>query len=313
MIRTLKRILRSMKKNKPSCASSAEDTSQYQLMFGDYPNIDRKLIPATDSILMAFETALKRCRSFAYDVEVFRKVEPETQFLSYLTSKNKVSLDVGANIGFYSALLSPLSSEVFAWEANPHLIPYLTTNVFRFGNVRILPLAASKEKGSAVFNIPLARDGDILCHSGSGSMINAFMTKQDIKNTPVNVAMFPLDCFNLENVGLLKVDVEGSEYDVLLGAADTIERNRPSIAIENEYRHNPECGKVFEFLKDRDYTGYFFDRSAEHLRPFDEFSLEQHQISLLDATQNIIDFKQYVYNFLFVPSEADTLKPLAVN
>lgn len=309
MITTIfRRFLRRMK-NMPRHLFKS---NRYHLMFDDHPNIDRKLIPANDPVLGSLKTVLRRCRSFPYDMEVFKKIEPETQFLPYLTSRDKVSLDVGANIGLYSALLSPLSLEVFAWEANPHIIPYLTTNVFRFGNVRILPLAAAKEKGSAEFNVPLAKDGNVVCLSGAGSMMNTFLTKQQIKNMSINVTMFPLDSFDLENVGFLKIDVEGNEYDVLLGATNTIERNRPSIIFENEYRHNPECAKVFEFLMDRSYTGYFFDRNSQHLRPFNEFSLEQHQISLLDNTHNIMDFKSYVYNFLFVPREADSLKSLVV-
>jgi FkbM family methyltransferase len=46
------------------------------------------------------------------------------------------------------------------------------------------------------------------------------------------VMMKTLDSFKLENVSLLKIDVEGYEDYVLLGAKETIMRNRPVILIE---------------------------------------------------------------------------------
>lgn len=41
-----------------------------------------------------------------------------------------------------------------------------------------------------------------------------------------------LDDFHLENVSVIKIDVEGMEMEVLEGALDTIQRNRPVMAIE---------------------------------------------------------------------------------
>jgi hypothetical protein len=41
-----------------------------------------------------------------------------------------------------------------------------------------------------------------------------------------------LDAFHLDNVTFLKVDVEGHEVDLLLGAQETIKRNRPVILLE---------------------------------------------------------------------------------
>ncbi len=46
------------------------------------------------------------------------------------------------------------------------------------------------------------------------------------------VEMHPLDSFNLQNVSLMKVDVEGSEDAFLDGATNTILQNRPIIIIE---------------------------------------------------------------------------------
>lgn len=52
---------------------------------------------------------------------------------------------------------------------------------------------------------------------------------------PSTVPMFPLDDFDLADVDYIKIDVEGFEKKVLLGAARTIERNNPLIVIEQNH------------------------------------------------------------------------------
>jgi FkbM family methyltransferase len=49
---------------------------------------------------------------------------------------------------------------------------------------------------------------------------------------PQKVPVFALDMFDLQRVDYIKIDVEGFEKKVLLGAARTIERDNPLIVIE---------------------------------------------------------------------------------
>lgn len=53
------------------------------------------------------------------------------------------------------------------------------------------------------------------------------------------VPCFTLDAFELEQVDYIKIDVEGFEKKVLIGAADTIARCRPIIVIEQNDAHLP--------------------------------------------------------------------------
>lgn len=46
------------------------------------------------------------------------------------------------------------------------------------------------------------------------------------------LAVKSLDSFNLSSLGLLKIDVEGNEIQVIKGAIETIKRFRPRIIIE---------------------------------------------------------------------------------
>jgi FkbM family methyltransferase len=277
---------------------------------GYHPEIRSRFTPSSDPIHKGLRKALDRSRAFPYDLAAFRQIEPESDYLQYLTDPGKTSLDIGANVGFYAAALSALSARVMACEANPNLQPYLSLNLHRYGNVYVLPFAVFRSTGDVTFNIPRIAGGDAVAMSAQGGILNLLINKMGIDSVPVKVPAIAVDTLVLNDVGFIKIDVEGNEFDVLEGAAETIRRCRPSIVVENEYRHNAECSKVFEFLSARDYVGYFVDRSTFELKSFDEFSLERNQKALLNANHQIADMTHYVFNFMFVPQENDRLKAM---
>jgi FkbM family methyltransferase len=62
------------------------------------------------------------------------------------------------------------------------------------------------------------------------------------------VPMIKLDSFNFPIVDLLQLDVERVEFDVLIGAKETIDRCRPVIVVE--------CGKTDPIRKFMEEIGY---------------------------------------------------------
>ncbi|WP_083931567.1 FkbM family methyltransferase [Methyloferula stellata] len=290
---------------------SSDRPKREGLMWSSYLPKPPQPISENDKFHQELGTALNRCRSFPYDLDVFARIEPEIKYLKHLTSQEKVGLDLGANLGFYSALLAPLCSRVIAFEANPQLIPYLMINTHRYGNVTVVPLAVARQAGEAVFNIPFIEGEDPIGYMGMGGITSGdFLTKLGVLGAPIRVQTIPIDALALTDVGFMKIDVEGSEHEVLEGARTTIERWRPAIIVENEFRHNPECTKVFEFLLSRGYEGYFVDRVTLELTPFEKFSLEANQKALLDEKSDITDNDRYIYNFIFVPREANNLREI---
>jgi Methyltransferase FkbM domain len=111
-----------------------------------------------------------------------------------------------------------------------------------------------------------------------------------------------LDDLGLDNVGLIKIDVEGHELAVLRGAAHTLRRHQPTLVIEAEERHHPGAvAAVTEFLGGLGYTGYFDIDGTR--RPINEFDPGIHQ-----SSANIAGWKDgwathgiYVNNFVFLP------------
>ena len=65
--------------------------------------------------------------------------------------------------------------------------------------------------------------------------------------------MKPLDSYNITNVSIIKIDVEGHEISVLEGALKTINKNKPKIVIEvwNRPKRQKE---FFDFMKRINYN-----------------------------------------------------------
>jgi hypothetical protein len=119
----------------------------------------------------------------------------------------------------------------------------------------------------------------------------------------IEVPVKRLDDLRLDNIGCIKIDVEGHELAVLKGATDTIARNRPALLVEAEERHHPNAvAEITGLLTGLGYSGYFVDGGAQ--RPIEEFDAVRHQ-----DPANIGGWKDgwstqgtYVNNFVYVPA-----------
>lgn len=69
-----------------------------------------------------------------------------------------------------------------------------------------------------------------------------------------HVDMCTIDSFNFDRVDMIKIDVEGLEFDVLKGAEKTIQKFNPYLFIE-AYRHDndPMRNNIISYLKKYDY------------------------------------------------------------
>jgi FkbM family methyltransferase len=126
-------------------------------------------------------------------------------------SPNALFVDVGANIGYYSLLARKRlgnSGTVIAFEPLPEIFEKLTINV-QGKRVETNQYAVSSIKGQAKLSIP----------EGSESN-DGISTLQDCANAvdSVIVQTISLDTFLDKEIYILKIDVEGHEYNALLGA-----------------------------------------------------------------------------------------------
>jgi FkbM family methyltransferase len=172
--------------------------------------------------------------------------EPETAPLFYLlASRARVTLDVGAYVGFFTLLAAHanVGGRVYAFEPLAEAFERLRDNVSRNGlrNVVCVPTAVGREPGEANFfhmradrTVQLASDAEdsIPC---SSSLSESFMTASgpvESRRVPVITLDSHLGASDRAQVDLVKIDTETTEADVLEGARLVLEASHPTIVCE---------------------------------------------------------------------------------
>lgn len=155
-----------------------------------------------------------------------RTGEPELDLLPKLVPRGGIAVDVGANVGFFAYALAQIADRVVAFEPNPDYA-FFARWMLR-GRAEVHELALSAKAGRSTLYVPRSEQGAIL-HL-AGSLKRAHLQFPTVETYDVEVCT--LDELGLVGVHFVKVDVEGSERDVLDGARATIARDRPVMLLE---------------------------------------------------------------------------------
>jgi FkbM family methyltransferase len=140
-----------------------------------------------------------------------------TEIFKSLIERSSLVVDVGANIGWYTLLAAKRARKVYSFEPSPVSFSLLQRSVSKngFKNVAAYPYCVSEREGSVTLH--LADSGNKGLHS-----IVRNIGSQTIEVRSVTIdSMFPS-----ETIDLMKIDVEGAELLVLLGAHKMIEEGR---------------------------------------------------------------------------------------
>lgn len=136
-----------------------------------------------------------------------------------------LALDIGAHIGTWTRQLAGRFGNVLAFEPDREMFGYLTRNTEDIGNVRALALALGRSGGRVGFRREPQH------HNSMGYVVPDGPRPGDDW-----AIMIALDALALaDGVGLVKIDVEGSECDVIAGARGTILASRPVVVIEQNW------------------------------------------------------------------------------
>ncbi len=146
----------------------------------------------------------------------------ETGLLREILQGADIFVDVGANIGFYTCLARSMGRRVISVEPLSRNLQFLYANLQANGwtDVEVLPLGLSNRPGQAVLH-------------GSGTSASLVENWAGSSNKRRVIPLSTLDTLLGERFAgrklVVKIDVEGVEYDVLQGASHTLGR-RPSPA-----------------------------------------------------------------------------------
>ena len=181
--------------------------------------------------------------------------------LGTLIPEQGVILDIGAHIGGYAKEFARLhhgNVSVHCFEPSPYNLSILKEVVGKLNNVRINEFALSDKTGEIDFYLPVKESG----HLGIG--LGHFGAEQARDYVTERVQTATLDSYATENgfsrLDFVKCDVEGAEFLVLQGGAETIRRFRPTLYLEvvEDYlaRMGHHVKDVFDFLHAVGYETY---------------------------------------------------------
>jgi FkbM family methyltransferase len=154
------------------------------------------------------------------------------------------AVDVGGNIGLHTVRFSSLFRQVHSFEPTKVNFECLQKNTETLLNVKLHKLGLGAEDANLIIQLPCNTD-----NCGNFSIVDfADYTDQTIQET---IEIRTLDSFDLKP-DLIKIDVQGFDYNVLVGATKTINLHRPVIIIESETKKLRNI--IGEFLTQHGYS-----------------------------------------------------------
>jgi FkbM family methyltransferase len=179
----------------------------------------------------------------------------ETELILQYLSRSDVFIDVGANIGYYSCMARSLGKQVIAVEPLSRNLKYLYANLMENNwlDVEVFPLGLSDRPGIAVL-YGASSTGASLISNWAGS------SKRFKRVVPISTLDILLGHrFDRKRI-FIKIDVEGVEYQVLMGAIETLKIvPRPiwliEICLSEFYPNgiNPNYAATFEIFWQKGY------------------------------------------------------------
>ncbi len=193
------------------------------------------------------------------DAEIYADGCYEADMLRLIKSNltdDDVFLDIGANIGQHSLYASRHCSHVYSFEPIRRLCEQLDSSIFinDFLNINTYNYALGND------NVSLPIYGSV-SNMGASSLVTS-ENRVKIQNIKVLRLDDVYQSIGLTRCDMVKIDVEGYELDVLLGAAKLIAKYKPKILIEYspifykkvDKNNDTSTGqKIYQFLISNNY------------------------------------------------------------
>lgn len=185
-----------------------------------------------------------------------------------------VVIDVGANRGDYTKLVSSLnpSARIYAFEPHPKTYQSLMVNVGGAKNVTAINKGLSETQGVLDLYDYENQDGSSHATLFKDVLIRLHGSSKVVAH---QVQLLSLDDFvkqeNIDEISLLKIDTEGNELSVLRGALDTIKAKKIKL-VHIEFNEMNVISKVFF----KDFWDLLQDYRLYRLLPHDMLLIKKY-------------------------------------
>lgn len=168
--------------------------------------------------------------------------QSEIDLLRQHITPNLVVYDVGANIGVHTCAFADAGAEVWSFEPNPRNFELLKTNCQHLFKTHLINAAVGSFSGrTTISDFDPKRIGNYgNMHSGAGGLL---------------CEQIQLDTFSAPDPDVIKIDVEGAELHVLLGALKRISSKQPLIYYEAQ--ESTHLSQIYRLLTGLGYKLYW--------------------------------------------------------
>ena len=244
------------------------------------------------------------------ELAIFKKHEPiHTQLISQEIKPGMICIDLGANIGYYAMLEGKLvgkKGKVICIEPSPTNFSYLKKNI-----------ELQQNSNFEAFNFAIGdRDGAVKFlvsnKTNLSRVVSEFHHQYDDQTSTIEVPMKKLDSFLRENpqpkIDLIRMDIEGFEYEASFGMVETLKKFKPILIIE-VHTNELSLERSKEFLDNLRKLGYNIKYYFPKFWDFNIISSmkDVKKISIEDLIKNIDAEKGGAFT-LFLSADKENIK-----
>lgn len=234
-------------------------------------NIHKAIVKHSSSdFVMIGENKIYLDQNDSLRLSIHGSHEPfETELLSKWIKESDYVLDLGANIGYFTLIMSKLvgdSGKVFSFEPSMDNFEILKKNikVNNCNNVIIENMAVGN------------KNGEIKLYLSDNQSMHTLYENTISTNRSVTVPIIKLDDYynkkSINKINVIKMDVEGAELDTLRGMSNILTENKDVVLF---VEFNPESIKKagmlpkdqLAFIDDLGFKIYVIYESAQKIKP----------------------------------------------
>ncbi len=210
------------------------------------------------------------------------------QNLSHFIKDNSTVIDVGAHMGYFSKEFARLYNQncrIYSFEPMQYNYSILERVCGKYSNVTLENLALADRESTETIYVPIKESGKIgpgLAHMGAEA-------DQDFISESIQTVRFDdyVKQHDIQNISLIKIDVEGAEYVAFLGMLETLKRDKPVIYSEIHepflQRMNTSANELFALLRSIGYSASIYDAETGIRQPVDNYTVNADY--LFEATE----------------------------
>ena len=269
----------------------------------------KQLITKTQEGIFAFDY---------YDQVVARYIilngtweEGETNLIKKIINPGDLVVDIGANIGWYTVLLSKLVGQdgsVIAIEPEPKNYQLLQTNIYlnKLENVTAYQIALLDSKSTVEFELSESNFGDHRVRFANPRIQENELEKfSESSRSVISVAACTLDEVIDENpnyqkaskIKLIKIDCQGSEIAILRGAETILPKTEYLISEYWPYGLRRAGFEPSEFLEiiEKNFTSFSRIQEDAYPNAFKPISMLATDMQTVSNSIDCVNFTDYIF------------------